>query len=586
MPFDAQQPAAQKELVNNTQDVTQRSRHKIALRFRNGNIAIFAIVTATMAMAIFWAIHDMADKVSADYARLYAVNTEKTLSTYTHQDIRVIANAARTHTIRAWFADEEDPQNRKDAYELMKDVISTLQGSSLYICIHKTRSEYSIEEESSLDDMRPHARIDPSNPEDSWYFALLASDMDYVLNVDADKKLRQKRVWLNHKVFSPEGELLGSFTAGVPFALAAEKIFSGYQDAMVRTMIIDGKGIVMMDSALFGKGDLLLNAPEIPVQTISSDPAFQAAVANHLSDEHDKRESGCFAVVSLASNRLGYVTIAHIESTDWAVVTLYEPFSLFDPTKLLPFGAIMAVLLAAFAITSSILSYRLIFRPLGHLILSLSHLESKEEHIYGQERDDEFGVLSNVIHRLLNEAHHDPLTGLYNRRSMEEEMRRDMGTLSRSGGMLSVIMVDVDCFKGYNDTYGHEAGDICLKNIASVLTTATGRTDDLAARYGGEEFVVILPNTDKDGACTIAQKLLEGVRGLLMPHSANVAVNYVTFSLGVTTGVVNRKQDQNDYLKKADEALYVSKQTGRNKYTWLPMQQAPPEDSEGPCAPS
>jgi diguanylate cyclase (GGDEF)-like protein len=565
--------------VDDVEDIAARGRQKIAFRFRNGNIAIFALASAAMVIAMFWAIRDMTGHVSADYARLYAINTEKNLSIYTHHDIGFIANAARSSAIRDWLADAKDPQKRKNAHALMMGIVSSLYGSSLYIGIQKTLSEYSIEAACALNDMQPHARLDPSNPDDAWYFDLMAAGRDYVLNVDTDKKLHKKRVWLNHKVVSPDGELLGAFTAGVPLAWAAEKIFSGYQeDTTVRTVIMDGKGTVMMDSSLLGKGDLLLNAPEVPIQKISSDPAFLAAMENHLSDTHDRLKSGCFEVISLASHSLGYATIAHIDSTDWAVVTLYEPFSLFDPKKLLPFGAIMAALLAAFAAASSILSYRLIFRPLGQLIFNLTHLKSAEERIYGLERDDEFGILSNVIHRLLNEAHHEALTGVHNRRSLEREMQRIMGTLSRANGMLSVIMADVDCFKGYNDTYGHAAGDVCLKAVASVLATTAGRTDDLVARYGGEEFAVILPNTDKDGACAIAQRMLEVIRALRMPHSASLAADHVTFSLGVATGIVNRTQSQNAYLRKADEALYASKQTGRNKHTWLPVPETRPAD--------
>jgi diguanylate cyclase (GGDEF)-like protein len=232
----------------------------------------------------------------------------------------------------------------------------------------------------------------------------------------------------------------------------------------------------------------------------------------------------------------------------------------------------MTALLAVFVVASSTLSYRLLFRPLGLLILNLSHLKNTQDRIYGLERDDEFGILSNVIHRLLYEAHNDALTSLHNRRSLEKETQRAMGILSRAKGMLSVIMVDVDHFKYYNDMYGHEAGDVCLKTVATVLATNTVRSDDIAARYGGEEFAVILPNTDKEGACKIAQRMLEAVRELKIPHAASTVADYVTFSLGITTGMVDHMQSRDDFFRKADEALYVSKQTGRNKYTWLPIQ--------------
>ncbi|MDR2696415.1 MAG: sensor domain-containing diguanylate cyclase [Deltaproteobacteria bacterium] len=555
------------------QDVTLRRQRSIALRFRNGNLALFALASAAMAIAIFWAIRDMAGQVATDYARLHAINAARTFSLYVNRDIGVIADAARSQAVVDWFTDETHPQKRKDAHAAMASVVSSLHGSSLYVGIQKTFSEYVIEAESALDDMKPHALLDPSNPEDAWYFSLMAAGKDYLLNVDTDKKLLRKRVWFNHKVISPTGELLGAFTAGVPFSRAAEKIFAAYRNTKVRGVLIDGKGIVMMDSTLLGKGDLLLNAPQIAIREISSDPAFLAAIQAHLAD------TGTYfplqpqpVVVTLSSKQYEYATIAPIGFTDWAVVTFYAPSSLFEPTRLLPFCAIMAALLTAFAISSSILSYRLIFRPLGHLILNLSRLKNTQERIYGLERDDELGILSNVIHRLLNEARHDPLTSLHNKRAMEEGMQRAMESLSRSGGMLSVLMIDVDCFKGYNDMYGHAAGDTCLKTLASVLAANVTRVDDLVARYGGEEFVVILPNTGQDGVCKIAQRLLEGVRKLRMPHGASTVADHVTFSIGAASGMVHHAQNQDEYISRADEALYASKQAGRNRYTWLPMQ--------------
>ena len=558
--------------MDEVQDIPAKANHKVAFRFRNGNLAIFALISAAMALATFWATQDMTRQVSADYAKLHAIDAVKTFNIYAGRDIGFIASAAHSTAIQDWFSDEKDPQKRKDAHTVMMNGIASLYGSSLYIGIQKTLSEYSIEARCALEDMQPHARLDPSNPKDIWYFDLMAADKDYVLNVDTDKKTRKKRVWLNHKVVSPTGDVLGAFTAAVPLAWAAEKVFSEYQDAQVRGVVIDGKGMIVMDSD-FGEGEHILDTPETPVRELSSDPAFLAAVERHLTNAslHFLQRSQP-TVIELSSKRNAYATIAPIESTDWSVVTLYEPFSLFDPKKLLPFATIMAALLVAFAVTSSILSYRLLFKPLGQLILNLSQLKNPSERIYGLERDDEFGILSNVIFRLLNEANHDPLTGLHNRRAMEKELQRAMDFLSRSNGLLSVLMIDVDCFKGYNDTYGHEAGDTCLKAVASVLDSTTPRAEDLVARFGGEEFVVILPSTDKIGACTVAQKLLEGMRARNLPHSANLAADRVTFSIGVTTGSVDRRMHNQDaFIKKADEALYASKQTGRNKYTWLGM---------------
>jgi diguanylate cyclase (GGDEF)-like protein len=169
---------------------------------------------------------------------------------------------------------------------------------------------------------------------------------------------------------------------------------------------------------------------------------------------------------------------------------------------------------------------------------------------------------------LKDKAHSDPLTGLYNRRFMEESLERNIRTLSRSGGMLSILMMDVDFFKKFNDTYGHSAGDECLKAVAGALKSAVAREGDFAARYGGEEFIVVLPNTDEAGACVVAEKLLRAVRDLRIPHEKNYASPCVSISIGAATGVVDHSRRPGEYIERADGALYLSKQNGRNRYTF------------------
>jgi diguanylate cyclase (GGDEF)-like protein len=201
----------------------------------------------------------------------------------------------------------------------------------------------------------------------------------------------------------------------------------------------------------------------------------------------------------------------------------------------------------------------------------LSRLKKRSnENIYGIERNDEFGIISNIIQDLFINGHRDGLTGLYNRRFMEENLQEIIGSLSRSKGRLSLFIIDVDFFKKYNDKYGHDMGDTCLKQLANVLTNVITRTDDIVARYGGEEFVVILPNTDRPGAEVVANRLLKSVRELKIPHENNI-VEHITVSIGITTGDVVYTQKWENYLKQADQALYLSKQSGRDKFSFLPF---------------
>jgi diguanylate cyclase (GGDEF)-like protein len=177
-------------------------------------------------------------------------------------------------------------------------------------------------------------------------------------------------------------------------------------------------------------------------------------------------------------------------------------------------------------------------------------------------------TLNTSKHDLLDKVHFDVLTGIFNRRYLEENLAKVIKSTARSNGELSVLMMDIDYFKKYNDTNGHSDGDACLKAVAETLTGCLSRADDFAARYGGEEFCVVLPNTDESGARTMANKILEAVREKNIPHDKNDAAPYVTISIGATTANAVHTHSGDDYIKQADKALYQSKEKGRNRCTF------------------
>ena len=163
----------------------------------------------------------------------------------------------------------------------------------------------------------------------------------------------------------------------------------------------------------------------------------------------------------------------------------------------------------------------------------------------------------------------DPLTGIHNRRYFDDHLKRTMQSLARSGGTLSLLLIDIDYFKKFNDTYGHVEGDRCLTIVAQTLVKNVSRTDDFVARYGGEEFIVVLPNTDENGVRMVAEKLCESVRQCNIPHKTSEAANCITISLGAATGKVDHTQSGEDYIQQADKMLYVSKQSGRNRCSFM-----------------
>jgi diguanylate cyclase (GGDEF)-like protein len=196
--------------------------------------------------------------------------------------------------------------------------------------------------------------------------------------------------------------------------------------------------------------------------------------------------------------------------------------------------------------------------------VTLIRVKSKDGYVVAAYTRDLRMIRS--LEQKAEEAYYDSLTGIYNRRYLDASLARLIKTLSRAGGALCLMMIDIDYFKQYNDAYGHGNGDDCLKIVAGILSESLARDADFIARYGGEEFTVVLPNTDENGAHVIAQKLLENVRKAKIPHCKSDIANHVTVSIGVTTGIVKHSQTGNDYIKRADEMLYMSKQNGRDRY--------------------
>jgi diguanylate cyclase (GGDEF)-like protein len=161
----------------------------------------------------------------------------------------------------------------------------------------------------------------------------------------------------------------------------------------------------------------------------------------------------------------------------------------------------------------------------------------------------------------------DALTGLSNRRHLERALQTESARLARSEDWLSVIMLDIDFFKQFNDTYGHPAGDRCIMMVAAALTRAVKRATDLPARYGGEEFACILPGTDRQGAELVAQEILLQIQSLNIPHEQSRVSPFITVSIGVASARCLPGMSAENWISEADRQLYISKQEGRNRIT-------------------
>ena len=175
------------------------------------------------------------------------------------------------------------------------------------------------------------------------------------------------------------------------------------------------------------------------------------------------------------------------------------------------------------------------------------------------------GRLKSLNQELILLSSTDALTQVANRRYFDERLEKEWRRIVREKGELAIVMIDVDHFKLYNDSLGHQQGDICLRKVALCIRDSLRRPADIVARYGGEEFILLLPNTTREGAVRVAEMVRENVINLDLPHPSSETLEMITVSIGI--GFTQPEEDslRRDIIAAADKALYQSKTSGRNK---------------------
>lgn len=208
--------------------------------------------------------------------------------------------------------------------------------------------------------------------------------------------------------------------------------------------------------------------------------------------------------------------------------------------------------------------YRLLSAQNRELVRANQNLEQRVEERTQQlaQANSELSALNTKLQGL---AETDGLLEIANRRHFSDRLLAEWRRARRERQLMSLLMIDVDYFKRYNDHYGHQAGDDCLRAVARAAVQSINRGGDLVARYGGEELVVLLPNTPLDGARHVAQQILAEIRKLDIAHAGSQVASHVTVSIGVATLLPDGERDPSELIAAADRALYAAKNNGRNR---------------------
>ena len=212
---------------------------------------------------------------------------------------------------------------------------------------------------------------------------------------------------------------------------------------------------------------------------------------------------------------------------------------------------------------------------IGSLLLGFSisvMLNSKEQRIFIKSKISEIDekILRLQASELLHLSQHDELTNVSNRRTFEEMFTHYYNLACKESTSLSVLFIDIDYFKNYNDFYGHQMGDQVISEVAKTIKSSI-RHMDFIARYGGEEFVVLLPETSAQGAYAVATNIYRAIDRLMIVHEKSLVSNHVTISLGITVFNGNPKISQDVLIQTADKALYRAKKLGRNQIYYQPL---------------
>ena len=510
-------------------------------------LLIFIVGSTAYIFLMGQILHD-----NAEHELVKTVEVERhRLESSVNKDIAIVVKMATSPLIQYYF---EYPDNTGIKILALKDIegYRDIFTSGSLFWINNTNKEFHYDTNYAY-------TINPDDPSDYWYNLTLYATKRYNVNINYNPDLNVTNLWINAPVYDSDEKPLGILGTGMNLSDFVDSIYRNYEGT-AQLYFFNAAGEIT------GARDI-----ELVEKKVNITAALGQTGEEILNGMHDITASEIKFFET--ADRTAVAAIGSIPSLEWYAVAVHN-FTVADSLQTsmtVLFGVMMAVILAVFAVFNIFIAKLL--GPLYNIINKISQISSDWDlqlhSSIGQK--DEIGALGEFLNLTII----DQLTGIYNRRFFDGNMKKTIKSLSRTEGKLSLLMIDIDFFKNYNDTYGHDMGDNCLKEVASALSESIIREEDFVARYGGEEFVVVLPNTDESGAYLIADRLLKRVRESNITHENSRVAGIVTISIGGTTGTVKYSQSGSDYVKRADTALYKSKHNGRNQYTFVPFDESP-----------
>lgn len=425
----------------------------------------------------------------------------------------------------------------------------------------------------------------PHAPADRWFYDVMAQGRDLNINVNPDHHLGVVKLWVNVLLRGKDGQILGVSGTGLRLGGFLEDFVDSGEEG-ITSLFVNHDGAIQLyrDQALIDFASVGKPHAEQKRLGLMMGGADLARLQAAMAEVRSAPESVASRFIEIDNTRY-LAGVAYLPAIDWYEVTLMDlnqllPLSLFNPILLI-FAISLLLTLALFQFALG----RIVLEPLQALDAATRRLRRGEYtgEPLGVKASGEVGRLVTEFEQMTVEVHEarvhlerkvrertdalnrlsqtDPLTGLLNRRGMDERLIEELKRCAREQRYLGVIWIDLDLFKEINDIHGHGVGDEALKLVAGVLRSVV-REYDAAARWGGDEFLLMIRDSDRDMLRRICERLLRVIRGRVLPTPDGESLK-MTFSIGAHLA---SRDDLEAVLRDADAALYSAKAAGRDCY--------------------
>lgn len=503
------------------------------------------------------------------------------------REVTLVQKMADSQRLRDWAADESSPARKHQALVELEEYRRFLRDRS-YFFAHAASGNYFFNDAQGGQDInRPRYTLDPANLKDAWFYLTLRDVKDTELNVDTDRATGLTKVWINTVVRGDNGEAVAVAGSGVDISDFIKDVVNSDLPGAI-SILMDRRGAIqghpdvsMIDFASLRKAAgkeaqntffELLDKPE--------DGATLRRAMAALAD--GKSEVETLDLVVMGQRQL--IGMTWLPQIRWYVVTMTPPAGAGVNTGLLPAVIWLIVALDLALLAAMLVLQRTVIRRVIRLDRAAGVLsEGRRVDMPADPLDDELGRLGRTFatmaeriashtedlehqvaertEKLEQVAHTDFLTGVMNRRGVLLRLEAERNRLAHTGGLLAVMLVDVDHFKRINDTWGHAVGDRALLAVARVLQ-ATVRDYDLVARWGGEEFLIALFGLTKfDELQVVADKLLAAIR----QHNLDCGEARIDLAYSIGGVMASPQANLDTIVQQADAALYRAKDLGRNR---------------------